>query len=95
MSVSAPFGGWWGQQFAGVEQDGQMSLVFFSFDFALVGGITFTENWLKTCERSAVDGVAGYPMCPIFFFFFPMNRTKVQYTLSSLDLSDKASMQLC
>lgn len=66
MSVSAPFGGWWGQQFAGVEQDGQMSLVVFGFDFALVGGITFTENWLKTCERSAVDGVAGYPM---FFFY--------------------------
>ena len=80
MSVSAPFGGWWGQQSAGVEQDGQMSLVVFSFDFALVGGITFTEYWLKSCERSAVDGVAGYPMlpCTVFYLFTKQNKITMQ-----------------
>ena len=70
MTVSAPLGGLWGQQSAGVEQDGQMSLIVFCLNFALVGGITFAENWLKMCERLAVDGVAG---CPMFFFFMRSN----------------------
>ena len=62
--MSTSLGGLWGKQSAGVEQDGQMSLVVFSLNFALVGGITFAENWLKFtqvgCCHSTTSGLSIY-----------------------------------